>query len=392
MLLPKLLRASRGETVGSFVELGAYDGVTFSTTVMMERCFGWRGVLIEASSANFDKLRQSPRHATKVHSAVCADNQSSVELTKSAVYSFTNGERAAMSDGHRRRFIGDRAIRTERVPCAPLDRLTGGGAFTFLSLDVEGAEDKVLRSSDPRAFAMIMVESDGTNLPKERRVHRRLLRAGFRPSSTLVKASRVYEATPTRRRSSRGVAASAASAPHSSGGGAAAHPLMLPHSRPGYCSVTAGGAGNCSSGASGSWPVGVLRGAHRDAVPDVSACLERCARCARCRFLTVSLVDLECSWYARCPETLQTTWAADHHTVRMLARRRRAWGAAAGHGGLGLDPDYAALDSWEEAAAVMERATYGRRGLARRDPSVRRTLGYPAELGHLGCDVDGCSP
>ena len=31
---------------GSFVELGAYDGLSNSNTFMLERCFAWRGLLV----------------------------------------------------------------------------------------------------------------------------------------------------------------------------------------------------------------------------------------------------------------------------------------------------------------------------------------------------------
>ena len=51
ILLPTLLALIHGsaERGGSFAELGAFDGVSYSNTFMLEKCFGWRGVLIEAN-------------------------------------------------------------------------------------------------------------------------------------------------------------------------------------------------------------------------------------------------------------------------------------------------------------------------------------------------------
>ena len=67
---------------GSFVELGAYDGLSNSNTFMLERCFAWRGLLIEASPSNYKMLAiSSNRTANKVHSAVCAAPGGVVEVS-----------------------------------------------------------------------------------------------------------------------------------------------------------------------------------------------------------------------------------------------------------------------------------------------------------------------
>ena len=47
-LLPFLLKAAGGGP-GTFVELRALDGVQYSNTFMLEHCFGWSGLLIEAN-------------------------------------------------------------------------------------------------------------------------------------------------------------------------------------------------------------------------------------------------------------------------------------------------------------------------------------------------------
>ena len=53
-------------------QLGAYDGSTYSNTLALERCFGWRGLLIEANAKNYAKLAQTSRTAAMVHAGVCA--------------------------------------------------------------------------------------------------------------------------------------------------------------------------------------------------------------------------------------------------------------------------------------------------------------------------------
>ena len=44
LLLPTLLRLTRGRP-GTFVELGALDGIQYSNTRILEACYGWRGLV-----------------------------------------------------------------------------------------------------------------------------------------------------------------------------------------------------------------------------------------------------------------------------------------------------------------------------------------------------------
>ena len=62
-LLPLLLQRN-GTGNGTFVELGAFDGMEAANTLVLEKCFGWRGLLIEANPSNFARLAKAPRTAT----------------------------------------------------------------------------------------------------------------------------------------------------------------------------------------------------------------------------------------------------------------------------------------------------------------------------------------
>ena len=45
----------------TFLEIGAFDGVTESNTIIMERCLGWRGVLVEPNPRAFRPVWKSTR-------------------------------------------------------------------------------------------------------------------------------------------------------------------------------------------------------------------------------------------------------------------------------------------------------------------------------------------
>lgn len=205
ILLRTLLLATEMQP-GTFLEIGAMDGDSFSNTLMLERCYNWTGLLIEADPINFAMLNESGRQATKLHAAVCADGTGAQtvpfpsriktkgqvvagNLTASPVSAqldvWRGGRTHVLHDSH-----GKPDPQVVRVPCRALSTMMRehgfGSGMTFLSLDVEGAEDRVLATVDPSAFMVVFVEwapdgylVDQTNTTKNGRVHKRMLAAGM---------------------------------------------------------------------------------------------------------------------------------------------------------------------------------------------------------------------
>ena len=202
LLLPLLLRAAAGrKRAGSFVELGALDGLRWSNTLLLEHCYAWSGLLIEANPKSFAELRRSGRQrSTYRHSAVCAEGVGSVQM--SADGDSVAGQVGMMPAAHVQKWTqrGFLTNRTVAVPCAPLGALMRGAGLargaTFLSLDVEGAEQEVLRSVDPAAFAVVVVEMKGGDdwqMRHNRAIEARLQGAGLQPLTTpRIRDSRVF--------------------------------------------------------------------------------------------------------------------------------------------------------------------------------------------------------
>ena len=142
---------------------GAFDGESGSQTILLERCFGWRGLLLEANPTNYAQIASKHRdRATVVHSAVCSQ-RGTVQIGNAS--STVTGIEGIMSRSHQtkwRRVQGTSVT----VPCAPLRELMVESNFpkvTFLSLDVEGAELDILLSLSllirRPPFSIILVET-----------------------------------------------------------------------------------------------------------------------------------------------------------------------------------------------------------------------------------------
>ena len=167
--LLRLYRAA-AELQGSntFVEIGAFDGESGSQTWLLEQCFGWRGLLIEANPSNYEQLEHANRsRSTKVWSAVCplvnGSSTGSLKVTTSG--GAVAGAVATMSPTKRKQWEGVLGNVSVDVPCAPLPHIMRQAGFeraTLLSLDVEGAEKFVLDTvpSHEFPFDVVLVEAN----------------------------------------------------------------------------------------------------------------------------------------------------------------------------------------------------------------------------------------
>jgi FkbM family methyltransferase len=162
-LLSSALMFNGHESKGLFVELGAVDGFLFSNTIMLEQCYNWTGLLIEAEPKQAKLLINGNRRAEKVHSGIC---EPSGYIEISGWHQTSGNITGSKGRPHK-------LTRSSQVPCSPLRdvmKSVGMKRATFLSLDVEGAEWEVIKTVDPRSFDIIFVEADGNDLHKDKKV------------------------------------------------------------------------------------------------------------------------------------------------------------------------------------------------------------------------------
>lgn len=138
---------------GFFVELGAYDGVKQSNSVLLERA-GWKGLLIEANPGMYAKCVKARPSALVVHAACvsldCVDTHTTI--TDVGLMSMT--AESNLSGDKREEWIrrgegfANRRRQDVDVPTATLSGICdehGISRIDLLLLDVEGSELDVLR-------------------------------------------------------------------------------------------------------------------------------------------------------------------------------------------------------------------------------------------------------
>lgn len=152
-----------GKQNGTFLEMGALDGVTFSNTYMFEKSLGWNGILIEGDPENFAKLKQNRKSQILVNAAVCSKKMQVHYVTKGL--GPVRGIWEFMEEDFRKRWhkkIDMKMLPT--VECIPIvDVLKNYSVkhFNLWSLDVEGSELEVLKTMNftEYTFDVILVES-----------------------------------------------------------------------------------------------------------------------------------------------------------------------------------------------------------------------------------------
>jgi hypothetical protein len=125
---------------GVFIEFGAYDGVIFSNTHLLEKHFGWNGILIDPIPSHYESMKQS-RNCKLIHGAITAKHQESVlieELPASDLSRFVS-KRKIFKKVHE-----VKAFTLQEV----IDQNLSSNDIDFLSIDIEGNDIQILKSLD----------------------------------------------------------------------------------------------------------------------------------------------------------------------------------------------------------------------------------------------------
>ena len=126
---------------GFFIEAGAFNGESDSTSLHFELEHGWTGLLIEPVPTNFAELLTKNRKAWSVQT--CLSTQETPETVHFSLSGTSKGTMSGIMGGN------DTQDDTVEMQCLPLYSLllsVGNPTVDFLSLDIEGAEFQVLQN------------------------------------------------------------------------------------------------------------------------------------------------------------------------------------------------------------------------------------------------------
>lgn len=151
-LLVSLLLSPRQEP-GTFVDIGAHDGISLSNTYFLEKYSGWKGLCVEANPKVYKTLADA-RSCITENCAIGAERSTSEFWQIEGYAEMLSGLRNSYDPRHQDRIMKEirhRGGKVNRVPIevVPLQDLLDRHEMhniDFLSIDTEGSELDVLRS------------------------------------------------------------------------------------------------------------------------------------------------------------------------------------------------------------------------------------------------------
>jgi FkbM family methyltransferase len=144
----------KGYKRGIFVDVGAWDGVSFNNTIFFERERKWTGLNIEPLPDKFAELVVNRPHCTNLNVAISDREGEGDFLALSGYTSMLSGLRDNYDPRHLQRIERETAEMKAgtaliKVPVTRLDTIFkthNVRRVHYLSVDAEGSESKILRS------------------------------------------------------------------------------------------------------------------------------------------------------------------------------------------------------------------------------------------------------
>jgi len=164
---------------GYFVEFGATNGVQLSNSFMLEKSFGWTGILAEPAKLWHNALKQN-RDCHIETDCVWRDSTSTLEFNEvmaaehSTVNAFSNLDCHASLRKHGRRYKVATISLTDL-----LKKYAAPSEIDFLSIDTEGSELDILNAFDFQRYRFKVITCEHNRTSNREKIHRLLSSHGY---------------------------------------------------------------------------------------------------------------------------------------------------------------------------------------------------------------------
>jgi len=164
---------------GFFVEFGATDGIGLSNTYLLEKQYGWSGILAEPAACWHSALARN-RNAKIETMCVWKDSTSVLTFNEAEIAEFSTIDAFSGSDGHIEQRKQGKSYEVKTISLNDLLlKHNAPRTIDYLSIDTEGSEFEILRNFDfdKHSFRVITCEHNLT--PKREQIRELLEKHGY---------------------------------------------------------------------------------------------------------------------------------------------------------------------------------------------------------------------
>ena len=164
---------------GFFVEVGACDGLLYSNTALLEKKYGWGGLLVEPAHQWHASLRQN-RQSQISHDFVGGKSGELIEFCEADEGEFSSAVKYADSDRHSSLRQQGQKYQVETISLGDLFRkYSVPSSIDYLSLDTEGSELEILQGFDFQGHHIRCITCEHNFTARREEIHGLLARQGY---------------------------------------------------------------------------------------------------------------------------------------------------------------------------------------------------------------------
>lgn len=174
-----VLHETRWKRGGYFVEFGATDGRTLNNTWLLEKAFGWRGILAEPARLWRNALQGAGRSASLEFDCVWSKTGETLAFSEDPRGELSTLDNFSAADEHRRVRSNGYSVQTVSLNDM-LARHDAPGVMDYLSIDTEGSEYEILGALDFKQYRFDCITCEHNFTPNREKIHDLLVANGYR--------------------------------------------------------------------------------------------------------------------------------------------------------------------------------------------------------------------
>jgi FkbM family methyltransferase len=165
---------------GFFVEFGATNGVTFSNTYLLEKEFGWTGILAEPARGWHNDLKKN-RDAHIETNCVWRDSTSTLTFNETEIGELSTIDSYSSAPGHH--YQARKQGKTYQVKTISfvdlLKKFNAPSQIDYLSIDTEGSEFDILSNFNFEKYQFKIITCEHNFQPAREKIYALLSSKGY---------------------------------------------------------------------------------------------------------------------------------------------------------------------------------------------------------------------